>query len=118
MLIGPLQQEDSTTYGITDKSILNDIDSFHVINQLPQDIMHVLLEGVVPHELQLMLYDYVIERKFFTLEKLNERIASFCYSFDEARDRPTPITHQAITKESSMRQSCKLLQYCRMFNDF
>ena len=103
---------------ILDKSILNDLDSFHVINQLPQDIMYVLLEGIVPHELQLMLYNYVIERKFYTLEKHNERIASFCYSSDEARDRPTPITHQTITNESSMRQSCKLLQYCRMFNDF
>ena len=80
--------------------------------------MHVLLEDVVPHELQLMLYNYVIQRKFFTLEKLNERIASFCYSSDEACDRPTSITHQAITKESSIRQSCKLFQYCRMFNNF
>ena len=60
----------------------------------------------------------VIERTFFTLEKLNERIASFCYSSDEACDRPTSITHQAITKESSIRQSCKLFQYCRMFNNF
>lgn len=107
LLHGPLQQEDSTTYGVTDKSILNDVSSFDLINQLPQDIMHVLLEGVVPHELQLMLYDFLIVRKLFTLETLNERICSFCYSTNEAHDKPTPLTHQSIVKESSLRQSCE-----------
>ena len=87
------------TYGINYRSALNDIEFFHVINHLPQDIMHVLLEGV-PHEMQLMLYNYIVVTKLFTLETLNNRISSFCYSTSEARDRQTPITYQAITKES------------------
>ena len=109
LLNGPLQKEDSTTYGINDRSTLNDIDTFHVINQLPQDIMHVLFEGVVPHEIQLMLYEYIIVRKIFTLTTLNDRIASFHYSSDETRNKPSPISYQAITKQSSLKQSCKVI---------
>ena len=71
--------------------------------------MHVLLEGVVPHELQLMLYHYIIIQKLFTLDLLNERIISFCYSSDESHDKPTVMSYQALTKESSIRQSCKFV---------
>ena len=94
---------------MTDRSILNDVDSFDIIKQLPQDIMHVLLEGVVPHELQLMLYHYIIIQKLFTLDLLNEWIMSFCYSSDESHDKPTVMSYQALTKESSIRQSCKFV---------
>ena len=55
LLNGPLSNEDSVTYGINYRSALNDIEFVHVINHLPQDIMNVLLEGVVPHEMQLMI---------------------------------------------------------------
>lgn len=47
---------DSTTYGINNQSVLNSIPNFHVANgQMPQDIMHILFEGVVPFEIKLML---------------------------------------------------------------
>ena len=95
---------------MTDRIILNDVDSFDIIKQLPQDIMHVLLEGVVPHELQLILYHYIIIQQLFTLDLLTERM-SFCYSSDESHDKPTVMSYQALTKESSIRQSCKFVQY-------
>ena len=49
----------------------------------------------------------IVVTKQFIRETLNNRISSFCYSTSEARDRPTPITYQDITKESSLKQSCK-----------
>lgn len=88
---------------------MNEIGNFHVINHLPQDIMHVIFEGVLPHEVQLMLYEYIVVTKLFTLEKLNERIACFCYSTEEACDTPTPITYRAVTRESSFKQTCKFV---------
>ena len=40
------------------KSTYDDIPGFHAANdQLPQDIMHVLFEGVVPLELRLLLHE-------------------------------------------------------------
>ena len=38
-------------------SPLNQIDNFHVTNsQLPQDVMHMLLEGMLPLETKLMIF--------------------------------------------------------------
>ena len=60
LLHGPLKEHHSTTYGINNKSVLNELEGFHVANsQLPQDMMHVLLEGVLPYELKLMLSEFI-----------------------------------------------------------
>ena len=91
LLDGPLSYEDSVTYGVNALSPLNDIDNFHVINQLPQDIMHVLLEGVIPYELVHMLTYFVVNRKYFKIDQLNDRITCFAYSNQEAKDKPSPI---------------------------
>ena len=32
-------------------------------NQLPQDVMHIMLEGVLPYEVQLMLTVFVKDKK-------------------------------------------------------
>ena len=69
-----MPQHDSVTSGIKSRSPLNKIDFFHVANsQLPQDIMHVLFEGVIPLETKLMLEVFIFE-KYFTLSFLNDRI--------------------------------------------
>lgn len=83
-LFGP---EDSITYGINFSSPLNDINHFHVINQLPQDVMHLLLKGVVPYEFSLLLACFVLDDKFFTTNYLNGRIESFAYSTQEVKDK-------------------------------
>ena len=72
---------DSVTYGVNFKSILNDLKHFHVANhQLPQDVMHILLEGVIPYSMKLMLQSFIRNKKYFTLNNLNERIFCFKYS--------------------------------------
>lgn len=57
LLEGSHASADSTTYGIVNRSPLNEIDGFHVTNgTLPQDIMHILFEGVLPKEIKLMFH--------------------------------------------------------------
>lgn len=102
LLLGPLASTHSTTYGTTGSSVLNDISHFHVVTQLPQDIMHVLLEGVVPYEVRLMLKTFITEDELLTLDMLNERISYFCYSSSEAADKPSAFTIHSFT---SLRQS-------------
>lgn len=88
LLDGTLGTEDSITYGVNHKSALNRIDFFHVANtQLPQDIMHVILEGVLNLETKLLLSSLVHEN-YFTLDFLNERIANFPYGRSEKRNKP------------------------------
>ena len=105
LLNGPLCEYDSTTYGINYRSPLNDLPGFH--DQLPQDIMHVLFEGVVPLELKLMLQEFV-RKKYFNLEFLNIRIENFTYGKKEQRNKPP----KDITIEGSLRLSGKLSQSC------
>ena len=109
LLDGPLCKEDSTTYGINYSSPLNDIDDFHVVDQLPQDIMHILLEGVIPYEVSLMLIYFVVDKKFLTSIQLNNRIESFAYSTLEGKDKPSPIKPQLFSSRgASLSQSCEL----------
>ncbi len=72
--------------------------------------MHVLLEGVVPYELTLMLKNFILEEKYFTLDELNQRILSFTYTEYEAKDRPSIIQDNVINSHSkrNITQSCEL----------
>ena len=99
---------DSVTYGINYRSPLNDIPFYHVANsQLPQDIMHVILEGVLSLEVKLMLSVYVSDKKYFTIDFLNERIMSFSYGKSEARNKipkALEIDH-LLSRQSKLRLS-------------
>jgi len=104
LLDGPLASEYSTTYGINYRSPLNKIEHFHVANsQLPQDLMHVLLEGALPMEIKLMLNAFIYEKKYFSLALLNNRIGSFTYGRTEARTKPPKqIEPKHITGEAKL----------------
>ena len=83
-----MASNDSTTYGVNYNSPLNEIDYFHVANmQLPQDVMHILFEGVIPMEIKLLV-TRLIQQKFFTIETLNERCKYFMYSRAESKSKP------------------------------
>ena len=74
LLQGVLGPDDSVTYGVNSTSYLNRIKHFHVANfQMPQDVMHVILEEILPLETRLMLAGF-IEDGFLTLQLLNNRI--------------------------------------------
>ena len=65
LIRGCLADFNSTTYGVNYRSSLNEISLFNVADwQLPQVVMHVLLEGVLPLELKLLL-DYLISINAF-----------------------------------------------------
>ena len=62
--------------------------------------MHVLLKRAVCLELQLLLEEFVKQRKYFSVYQLNERIRCFEFSPEEAKIRPTPITEELSICES------------------
>ena len=43
---------------------------------MPQDLMHILFEGVVTVEIKLMLKTFIYEKRFFDLDMLNSRLSS------------------------------------------
>ncbi len=55
---------------------------------LPQDVMHLLFEGVIPWEVKLMLTKFIKEKHYFKLDELNGRIQNFAYGRSESRNKP------------------------------
>lgn len=97
----------STTYGIHFNSPFNS-GNFHVVGGLPPDIMHDLLEGVVPYELALVL-KALISKKFIQLDKINHKIATFKYGPLDKLDKPVTISVLGDTiKQNAGRTWCLL----------
>ena len=78
------------TYGINHQSSLCELNEFNITTQLPQDIIHTLLEGVVQYELRHLLLYYIDAGKF-TLCQLNAAINSQTYSYSEVSKNPGPL---------------------------
>jgi len=55
-----LRNSLKTTYGINRRSKVMDFPAFNLIQQTPQDIMHVILEGIAPLEIKCMLKQLVL----------------------------------------------------------
>jgi hypothetical protein len=102
---GCLSDFNSITYGVNYCSNLNDIPLFHVADwQLPQDIMHILLEGVLPLELKLLL-THLTSNNFFTISHLNTRIMSFQYGRANVTTKPSTIDATHLSQNGKLHQS-------------
>lgn len=71
--------------------------------QLPQDIMHVLFEGVIPYETKLMLTEFISIERLFSISYLNERIDCFPYSPDEVADKPNSLKDEQLKPGTSQK---------------
>ena len=108
-----LKDDLETTYGITSRSLLCDLDSFDITKQLPQDIMHTLLEGVVQYELRHILAHY-ISQGHFTLCDLNAAIASQNYGYTEVADKPSRLRESVFNGSEGYKLKYKAAQ-ARLF---
>lgn len=83
---------------------MNDLQHFHVADmQLPQDIMHVMLEGVIPYEIKLMLTEFISNEQYFSVDVLNDRMDCFRYSPEEIADKPNPLKVEQVKPGNSQR---------------
>ena len=106
-----LVQQDATLatdFGIRYKSSFIS-GSFHVVDGLPPDIMHDMLEGVVPLEMSLVLKS-LIDKGYFTLDDLNHTLESWNYGPLDKADKPVLIanTFGESLKQNAGRTWCLL----------
>ena len=88
----------SRKYGVTTRSILMQAPEFDVTDAILHDPMHVLLEGVVKLEIQLMLDEFINKSKYITLQSLNVAIRNFDYSTKELKDRPQELEMKSLDR--------------------
>lgn len=77
----------SKEYGVTNRSILLDALYCDVTEQIPQDVMHVILDGSLSRTLYFVIH-YFLDNNIFTLEGLNAFILDFNYGYSEMKDKP------------------------------
>ena len=85
-----LEKYFSKQYGINRRSLLCNLPDFDVTKQLPQDIMHIFLEGILSYELKFLLKHY-FDAGLFTLEQLNTKLKNFNYGYSNVKDKPSFI---------------------------
>lgn len=90
----------SSQFGVKGDCVLREsLHYFHAITGFPPDILHDLLEGILPVELSLCIKE-MIRLKYFTLEYLNQKITSFPYQHTDKVNRPHPIPKTFMTWET------------------
>jgi len=77
--------------GIERSCSLNTLLYFHVVENVSVDCMHDISVGVAPYEVKLILSSFIFDKKYFSLELLNARLASFDYGFCDRRNKPTAL---------------------------
>ena len=94
-----------TTYGINRRSKLTDFPAYDLIQQTPQDIMHIMLEGVVPLEMKCVLKHLILSGEI-DLDFINLCINGFTYSPSDVKDKPCPISVSIMaSNDNKLKQS-------------
>ncbi|EDO29559.1 predicted protein [Nematostella vectensis] len=91
-----LLQHLSMVYGVNRASILLDFPYFDVCEQMPQDVMHVLFEGVIPYTVKLVLHYFIRIEKQLTIQQLNRKLIGFNYAYFNKKYQPNPFSQQDI----------------------
>lgn len=57
-------------YQVFQVHLASNIPNFSVVRNIPHDIMHDVLEGVIPYEMKLLL-EYLVDKKYIATDTLN-----------------------------------------------
>lgn len=80
--------------------MLNKLSYFHCITGFPPDLLHDLLEGIVPVEICLCLKKF-ITKKYISLDHLNTIIQNFPYKYSDKTNRPQKISEKVLVSKTT-----------------
>lgn len=90
----------SMAYGINQRSGARDFPYFNITNMVPEDIMHVLFEGVVIYKTRIVLRS-LFANGVFSLKQLNRVLEDFPYGYKHRECRQN-IMPQKIFEDDTM----------------
>lgn len=93
----------SRLYGVTQTSILSELEHFDVTKQLVMDFMHVVLEGTALLELKHFI-KYCLHEQYFTIDQFNLYISNFDFPTIFANDKPSTIDSIHLQDGHNLRQ--------------
>ncbi|CAF5039830.1 unnamed protein product [Rotaria magnacalcarata] len=86
---------DKSMYGISEISVLSNLPSFHPITSLPPDIMHDILEGIMPKLTSCLLHT-IVSTRLCSAVQICQRINTFAYGANDKRNRPPVFKEKDI----------------------
>ena len=90
------RQHFSSTSGINRRSLLSKCEMFDVTKRLPEDIMHVFLEGICVLHTAILLHYLIFEAELITLDEFNGKLRSYPYLYFETKPSAQAIKDYAI----------------------
>jgi hypothetical protein len=75
--------------------MINKLQSFHCIGQMPTDVMHAFCEKVASHDLMSIL-KVLVSSQLFTFDENNKLLRDVKLGDSEASDRPKPVNSKNV----------------------
>lgn len=111
-----LRNRLKTTFGINRRSKLVEFPAFNLIEQTPQDMMHIILEGIAPSEIKCVIKHLVLLGQL-DLDVLNTALTGFPYSPLDVRDKPSPIAYSTLaSSDNKLKQSSGQMIQLKIMN--
>ena len=101
-----------SVYGIKRYSPLHVLKYFHVIDGLPPDLAHDVIEGIAIDIMSQIIGHFVVH-KAFTLDSLNEKIENFEYSHSDKTNEPQPFKVISSLSFKIKQIACKMWNLIR-----
>lgn len=101
----------SRNFGLKNYCSLSDLRFFSVTLNFNFDLMHDLLEGIIPYTLKLVLHYYITKKSVMTVAVLNTRIKEFNYGNVEAKNKPSDNFTTYMLSKSDTKLKQKASQY-------
>lgn len=80
--------EQQHVFGVKRHCLLNDINNFHILQNKTVDLMHDVLEGVIPNLLR-NLFPHCIAKTAMSKYSLESRVRDFNYGVMNRRNKPS-----------------------------
>lgn len=87
--------DGKSLYGVTGRCPFDKLPHFEVTESFPPDLMHDILEGVIPQVLKLVLLNLTRER-LITVQQFNEQLQQFPFGQNDITHRPVLLKPSAL----------------------
>ncbi|XP_066589332.1 uncharacterized protein [Prorops nasuta] len=112
---GDVTLADIDKTGIKEACVFNQVNGFHLLDNVTVDAMHDILEGVCSYVMTSLLYTFVFTKKYFTVQYLNMQFQSFNYSPQDF-NKPPLVSAQRLRNNEQLKMSAsEMLCFVRYF---
>ncbi|KAK3907192.1 Replication factor C large subunit [Frankliniella fusca] len=96
-------QRYSRECGVKQSCKLDQVPYFSCVESNVFDCFHDLLEGIVPLVIKLVLHNYVVVKKLFSVVDFNARVDSFAYGIPDSKNKPSPNFSEALITSTKVK---------------